>query len=142
MIERYFDGLIPAPEVVEGPEEELLATIAKASESADRLVLELKVTEALGAVWDIVRHANRYLVEREPWKLARDEAHRALVAGILNTTAEAVRALAVLLVPAMPERMTELWSRLGYEGSPNLDAAPVSGHRVRGGDPLFPRLES
>ena len=48
---------------------------------------------------------------------------------------------AVLLSPVMPDSMAELWSRLGYEGEPRLDAPPVRGNRVRVGESLFPRLE-
>jgi methionyl-tRNA synthetase len=141
MVERYCGGVVPASEVVEGPEEALLATIASAAPEADALIADLKVTDAIARIWEIVRHANRYLVEREPWKLAKDEANAPLVAGVLNTTTQTLASLAALLSPAMPPAMTELWARLGYEGEPRLDAAPVAGNRVRVGEALFPRLE-
>jgi methionyl-tRNA synthetase len=141
MIDRYCEGVVPTPSVSEAPEEKLRATIAGAGPAADALVGDLKVTEAVGEVWQIVRHANRYLVEREPWKLARDDANRPLVAGVLAVTAEALAALAVLLSPVMPDACRDLWTRLGYEGEPHLDPPSPAGNRIRTGESLFPRIE-
>ena len=142
MIERYFDGTVPEPQVIEAPEHALRSTVAEAAEAADGLVSDFKVTEALAQIWEIVRHANRYLVEREPWKLARDETNRPTVAGVLHTVAVALTVTAALLSPAMPVAMAELWSRLGLAGAPTLDRPDVTGRRVRSGDALFPRLET
>ena len=57
---------------------------------------------ALGAVWEIVDAANHYLVEKEPWKLAKDETRRDELASVLYAVAETLRILAVLISPIMP----------------------------------------
>lgn len=142
LIAQNFDGVVPAPERSEAPEEALRATIAKARSSADALMADLKVTEALAEVWEIIRHANRYLVEREPWKLAGDPANRPMVAGVLSVTVEALAALAALLSPVMPPAMRELWDRLGYLGEPVVDPPSPAGNTLRTGGPLFPRIEA
>ncbi len=141
MVGRYFDGTVPAPEVLEEPEEALLETARGADAESDAHISAFRINEGLGRVWEIVRHANRYLVEREPWKLAKDDANRPLVAGTLNTATEALKEACVLLWPAIPVAAEELWSRLGYEGRPALGAEPVTGHELRKGEALFPRLE-
>jgi methionyl-tRNA synthetase len=138
MIERYCGGVVPSTE----PEANLQATIDEARNKADALVGDLKVTDAVGAIWEIVRHANRYLVEREPWKLAKDEANRDTVAAVLRATVDALVALAALLSPVMPSAMADLWSRLGYDGAPRLDPPSPEGNTVRIGEALFPRLEA
>jgi methionyl-tRNA synthetase len=142
MVERYFMGIVPGAEVSEEPEDALRATISAAAPAADALMRDLKVTEAVAEGWEIVRHANRYLVEREPWKLAKDEASLPVVAGVLNVAVEALAALAALLSPVMPPAMLELWERLGYEGDPQLDAPSPEGNRVRTAEALFPRMEA
>ncbi len=142
MIERYFDGVVPGPEMSEGPEDALRATVSAAGPSADALISDLRVTEGLAEVWEIVRHANRYLVEREPWKLVRDEANKPLVAGVLHVATDALGRLAALLSPVMPIACRELWRRLGYDGEPRLDPPPPTGNRVVVGEALFPRLEA
>jgi methionyl-tRNA synthetase len=154
MIERYFGGVIPGagnaeeaesvggPAEAQTPERELLDIVERAKTKSDDFVRDLDITSALGEVWEIIRHANRYLVERAPWKLAKDESQMPLVGAVLNATAQALAALAALLSPAMPGTGAELWSRLGLQGSPALDAPSVEGNRVRVGEALFPRLES
>jgi methionyl-tRNA synthetase len=142
MIQRYFDGVVPPLEIREGPEDALLGTVEGADADADALVAVFKLNDAIARVWEIVRHANRYLVEREPWKLAKDEANRPLVGSVLNVTAQALVKLAALLEPVMPLATRELWSRLGYDGQPRLDAPAPDGNRVRVGEALFPRLEA
>jgi methionyl-tRNA synthetase len=141
MIERYCGGVVPAPAVVELPEQGLLDIAAKAGLTADALIADLKVTEAFNEIWEIVRHANRYLVEREPWKLSKDDANAPLVAGVLHTTATALATVTALLSPVMPASMAELWSRLGYEGEPRIDAPSPEGNRIHVGESLFPRLD-
>jgi methionyl-tRNA synthetase len=64
-----------------------------------------------------------------------------LVGSVLNTVASALASLAALTWPAIPGAAQELWSRLGLPGEPSLQAPPLEGLRVRGGDSLFPRLE-
>ncbi|HYZ91101.1 MAG TPA: methionine--tRNA ligase [Actinomycetota bacterium] len=142
MIERYFGGVVPDASISEGAEDALLATISGAGSSADSLVADLRVPDAVSEIWEIVRHANRYLVEREPWKLARDEANLPLVGSVLHVAAEALANVAALLAPVMPIAMRELWGRLGYEGEPRVDPPAPAGNRVTPGDALFPRLEA
>ncbi len=142
MIERYCDGVVPQPEISEAPEDALRSKAASAGAEADALVERPQSQRCDRPVWEIVRHANRYLVEREPWKLAKDEDNKPLVAGVLAVTAEALTVLAALLSPVMPVAMKELWSRLGFEGDPKLEAGSPSGNRVRVGDSLFPRIEA
>lgn len=142
LLGQNFGGTIPSAEVVEEPERALQETVSRARPRADELMQELDVTGAVAEIWEIVRHANRYLVEREPWKLARDQSNRPLVAGVLGTTANAVTTVAALLSPVMPGAMRELWSRFGYDGEPRLDSPSPSGNATRTGPPLFPRLEA
>jgi methionyl-tRNA synthetase len=142
MVQRYHDGVVPAAGVVEGPEEALLAVADGAGAEADAFVADLRVPDAIARIWEIVRHANRYLVEREPWKLAKDEANAPLVAGVLHTTARALATVSALLSPVMPHAMQDLWTRLGYAGDPVLDAPAPEGNRITVGEALFPRLET
>jgi methionyl-tRNA synthetase len=141
MIERYFNGVVPAAQIVESAESSMRTTVSGAGPKADALMNDLRVTEAVGEVWEIVRHANRYLVEREPWKLARDDANLPLVGSVLHVTTEALASLAALLSPVMPSAMHELWRRLGFDGEPRVDAPAPGGNRVTMGEALFPRLE-
>lgn len=148
MLASSFEGRVPEPEV-EGAEDDLPGVIADAARRYDEHMLAVRLHEGLAAVWEIVDRANGYLVEREPWKLARDGARRGELASVLYAAAETLRVLAVLISPIMPGAAERLWEQLGiaeplaHQRVP--DAVAWGGLRpgtvtTRGG-PLFPRLD-
>jgi len=101
-------------------------------------------------VWAIVDRANAYLVEKEPWKLAKDPADADELAGVLYASAETLRIVAVLIQPLMPAAGQRLWEQLGLRGAvvdQRLPGAVVWGGLPVGtathkGDALFPRLDT
>ncbi len=145
MIEKYFDGVIPAPVGKEDVDDELinlaLETPKKVSESIDAL----KLPEALENVFELVRRANKYIDETTPWILAKDEDKKERLGTVLYNLAEALRFTSVLLSPFLPttsEKINEQlavtatdWNSLeGFDGT-----AP--GTNVKKGDSLFPRID-
>jgi methionyl-tRNA synthetase len=151
MLGSYFDGAVPEPSVV-GAEADLPAVISAATSRYDSHMLGVALSPALGAVWEIVARANGYLVEKEPWKLAKDEANRDELASVLYAAAETLRVLAVLIFPIMPSAADRLWTQLALDTTDPLDQKrlpqatewgqlPV-GTKTHKGDSLFPRLES
>src|SRR5438094_7028426 len=70
--------------------------------------------EALEATWRLIHETNAYLEENEPWKADPGPA----VDAVMGDALEALRIVAVLAWPAMPSTTTEVWRRLGLEGSP------------------------
>ena len=149
MLAASFDGVLPEPEIG-GVEDDLPALTADAARRYDEHMAELALTKALAAVWEIVGRANGYLVERQPWTLAKDEARRAELAGILYASAETLRILAILIAPIMPGAATRLWEQLGIEEPLEAQRLPEAaawgglrpGTKTVKGDALFPRLDS
>ena len=154
MLASYFDGLVPEP----GPDTEMLrdtasdlpAVVEEAGRSFDAHMLEVRLTAGVGDVWDVVARANRYLVEKEPWKLAKDPERREELAGILYASAELLRILAILIQPIMPSAAQRLWDQLGIGGDVENRRVPADlawgglapGTRTIKGESLFPRLET
>jgi methionyl-tRNA synthetase len=149
MLGSYFDGAVPEPGATKA-EDDLPRVIEDAVRRYDEHMSALALSQALTAVWDVVGRANRYLVEREPWKVAGDEARRDELAGILYAAAETLRILAILIRPIMPGAASRLWGQLGLErpledqrlpGDVGWGRLPI-GTKTTKGDPLFPRLDS
>jgi methionyl-tRNA synthetase len=150
MLGSYFDGAVPDPgadgRAAAGSLPEVAGQVAARSDAA---VSEVAVTSAVAAVWDLVAEANRYLVEKAPWAMAKDEARREELAAVLYASAEVLRILAVLVSPAMPRAAQRLWEQLGIAeplSGQRLPAAAGWGGLVPGtattkGEALFPRLE-
>jgi methionyl-tRNA synthetase len=58
---------------------------------------------------------NGYVSEQQPWKVAKDPDVKARLATILYTSAEVLRAVAILHNPPMPRTAAMLWTLLGAE---------------------------
>jgi len=149
MLAAYFEGRVPEP-AVEGAEADLPEVIAEAVRRYDEHLLAVRLHDGLGAVWDIVGRANHYLVEKEPWKVAKDEGRRDELGAIVYAAAETLRILAVLIQPIMPGAAERLWEQLGVGeplGHQHVPQAAAWGLLAPGtvttkGGALFPRLES
>ena len=147
MIEKYCDGVIPAP----AAGGELATLLLTTVETADKAMCALDFQSGILAIMDFCKRINLYVTETEPWVLAKDESNRSKLNEVLYNTAEGVRALAVLLHPVMPETCEKLWESLGANSLGTLadqrisDAAKwgtlPAGSKVTKGSVLFPRLE-
>jgi methionyl-tRNA synthetase len=149
MLASNYDGEVPEPKT-EDAASDLPPVIADAVARYDAHMLAVHLTAGLAAVWEIVARANQYLVEKEPWKLAKDEANRDELAGVLYASAETLRILAILIQPIMPSAAQRLWDQLGIEGTVDEQRIPAdvvwgrleSGTKTTKGESLFPRLET
>jgi len=147
MIRQYADGAIPDGQ----PGSQALADVASETiRNALTAFENLEFSRGLEAVWGMLSAADKYLVERAPWTLARsqDAAARIQLAETLYTAAEILRVAAVLLAPAVPSSATTLWRQLGM--SSDLEqmrwdelawGGLQPGRRIGEIQPLFPRVD-
>ncbi len=149
MLASNYEGVVPVP-LVEGSASDLPEVVADAVRRYDEHMLAVRLQPALSAVWDIVARVNQYLVERAPWKLAKDPERADELAGVLYASAEALRILAVLIQPVMPGAAERLWEQLGLSDDPlGAQTLPAStawgrlapGTLTRKGGGLFPRVD-
>jgi methionyl-tRNA synthetase len=149
MLASNYDGVVPKPAAA-GAEGDLPTVTAAAARQADEHMLAIDLQKAVAAVWTIVDRANAYLVEKEPWKLAKDPANADELAGVLYASAEALRIVAVLIQPLMPDAGQRLWEQLGLSGEVAAQRLPdaavwgglPAGTATHKGDALFPRLDA
>jgi methionyl-tRNA synthetase len=111
MIERYRDGVVPAVDVDPALARDFDGLVEEVSELLDRA----EITQALDRIWQRVRRLNRYVEERAPWQLAKDDANAEQLDVTLRSLAEGIRALTVLLHPYIPETAGKLLAALGDE---------------------------
>jgi methionyl-tRNA synthetase len=91
-----------------------------------------------------VRGVNQYIVKREPWKLAKNVADRPMLETTLYHSADALRVIAALVDPVMPEAAERIRRMLGVQQEQwtNLGANTLrAGTRLGAIEPLFPRIE-
>jgi len=144
MIDRYCDGRVPEPQ-----RNQVNGTILR--EQSQVLVARtlgqvqgLRLNQALANVMEGVNRINGYLEQAKPWSLARQKGRQAEIDVALYTAAEALRLVSILLWPVMPERIAELWRRLGWQPPETLRdglqwGGLQPGAKVIPGAPLFPK---
>jgi methionyl-tRNA synthetase len=142
------DGVLPAAtDAVEPIDRDLRARVealpGQLAAAYDRLDLQQC---ALLPV-ELARAANGFIDATAPFKLAKDPTKTARVDAILNLAAQATHCALSALLPVLPEKAAAGLQQLGVD----VGAGPVSGrpcdplppgHKVRQGQPLFPKVES
>ena len=152
MINRYYDGVVPAPAEYSADDLKVQAIAKAAADNADAAIQKLAIHEAIASIWTIVDELNGYITIQEPWVLAKKDETRERLGTVLYTAAEGLRSLAVLLSPVIPEATAKLWTALGAPaglGSLTDQVIVDAGHwgqlavgsRLGSLDPLFPRIE-
>ena len=145
MIEKYFDGIIPAPTAKEDIDNELITLALETPIKVIKAIDNLRIPEALEYTFDLIGRANKYIDETTPWILAKDEEKKERLGTVLYNLAEALRFASVLLssfLPSTSEKINEQlnitttnWdSLLGFDGT-------TPGTEVKKGEALFPRID-
>jgi methionyl-tRNA synthetase len=149
MIGRYFGGVVPEPPAQTGDREADVRRVAAAAGQAAAAGLESwDFDGALDGAWQIVRRANQYIDESEPWKLAKDPQRKGDLAAVLYHAAESLRLLAIYLNPFIPGASAKMQAQLGLPPLENgawRDATAwgglPTGTQLEKPQPIFPRIE-
>jgi methionyl-tRNA synthetase len=140
MIARYRDGQVPDVD----PDPALASDFEGVVGEVTDLLDNAEITQALERIWQRVRRLNRYVEERAPWQLAKDDANAAELDQTLRSLAEGLRAVTVLLWPYIPETAEKLLAALGAPEK-SLETAHYGrgsgGATVEKVPPLFPKPE-
>lgn len=116
MSNQYFGGIMENRHTANEEEaaidrdlqETVLAAVTKAEEKMD----QLRVADAITAIFEIFRRSNKYIDETTPWTLAKDEAKKDRLATVLYHLAEAITIGASLLESFMPETSAKILAQL------------------------------
>lgn len=141
MINRYYNGEVPAPGPELPPDAEIRGLATRMFEDIDRDLASLQFVSAVESVRAVVSRANRYVEESAPWKLARDDRGR--LGTVLYTLADAERLVALALWPFMPSTSNRMLAQLGVVVLTSRSWGELTpGTRVtEQPTPLFPRIE-
>ncbi|MEZ4735617.1 MAG: methionine--tRNA ligase [Caldilineaceae bacterium] len=127
MIERYTGGKIPAPGTLTPLEQEVIALAKTTDAELHQAMAEFAFHRALGAIWTLVAATNKYIVQVEPWGLAKqvkeadDPTAQERLATSLYVMAETLRLIAHALAPFLPETAAAIAQQLGAPLTPEVD---------------------
>ncbi|MBU0531023.1 methionine--tRNA ligase [Patescibacteria group bacterium] len=141
MTEKYFDGKVP---------EKADGFLAGAWPSYHEAMRTLRFHDAIEITWSIVRQANQFVEQQQPWQLAKLKEDK-MLADTIYILLETLRHLAWMIYPFMPLTAEKIFTQLGLdppqEFKESFEYAWVWGELTPGGtivkgDPLFPRIEN
>ena len=125
MLQKYCHGRIPDVGAEESSDAELRRTAENMLVEYQASMSEFQFHKGLRAVWELVSHANKYIVANEPWALAKEESSAARLGTVLYNLAESLRLLALVISPVMPDTAAKMARGLGFDGSePEISLLP------------------
>ncbi len=152
MAQRYRAGVLrPGGAAADAPEIEHLKAVS--ASAVDRYVEAMEAClphAALEALWLIVTAANALVDSSAPFKLAKlteDVAAQARLDAVLYALAEALRIVALLIAPVLPESSAAMLGQLGVTVADGDQVTAcewgglAEGHQLQAPVPVFPRLE-
>ena len=113
LINRLFEGKIPAAQNVSAAEQEIAKAAQTVSQKVPQLIGDLRVHEAIEETIQYVRRVNKFLEAQAPWKVAKENL--AAAGSIIYTATEALRISALLLEPVMPSKIKTVLNILSSE---------------------------
>ncbi|QTN01244.1 methionine--tRNA ligase [Sediminibacillus dalangtanensis] len=150
MIDKYFDGVLPAYKAGEDQFDVQLENLAvETVERVEEAMENMEFSVALSTIWQFISRTNKYIDETQPWILAKDEAKKQRLGNVMAHLAESLRKASVLLRPFLTETPDRIFSQLGIKeqalkewDSLKQDGLIPAGTKVQKQDPIFPRLDA
>ncbi len=147
MIEKYFDGTLPAGREYDELDNDLVALCEGLTEKTEKYMDDLSIPQALAEIFKVVQRANKYIDETQPWVLAKDESRKARLATVLYNLVEALRFVNTLLQAYLPNTTPKISAQLGFTAEDlTYETLAKFGWlknvTVKKGDVIFPRIDA
>ena len=146
MIDKYFDGKIPAPGTGADEDFELTKLAMETPGKVDAQMDAWHIPDALAEIFALVGACNKYIDVTAPWVLAKTDEGRVRLQSVLYNLAECLRIVAVLLTPFLTSTPARMFDQLGTRPqSRSIEAVGWGGTEpgtgVHKGEALFPRID-
>jgi methionyl-tRNA synthetase len=142
MIEKYFANSFQDSVLYTEKENALRDRYVELEKAVLDLFDQYQFNRGLESIFEYINHLNRYIVEAQPWNLAKDKKNLPRLAAVLKTLARAILSVNTLLSPVLPvtaARVRAIFNAadpgLGWKDLPEAFA-------INPGEQLFPRVDS
>ncbi len=148
MLIKYYGGSIPSSSRARKSGDGVFReTVKELDEKVEEAFGVLDYQRALVEIWELIRRANKYIEDKAPWKLYKENKEE--LDFIMYNLSEVLRIILIALAPFIPESAQKAWSLLGYKDeiqSHSYKEVSCWGklsfnQKVDKGEPLFPRVE-
>jgi methionyl-tRNA synthetase len=145
MIQKNLEGVVPQPEAFMAEDEALFAACDQMIAELRRAMDRQQFHAGLEAIMGLGSKANLYIDQMEPWKLKKTDPDR--MATVLYTLTEAIRHLALALLPYIPGSASRMLDQLAIPEGARHYGCVGAAHRLTPGTALpapegvFPRYQ-
>ena len=140
---RNFDGSVPVPGELDSRSQEMITHASDTLNTVDKLISNCHFKEAIRAAMSLAHEANRYLDEKSPWKIIKQDKQAAATA--LYVAISVLSVLKTVLYPFLPFSSQKLHEFLGFKGSVENDGwqphLPQPRQKLLPPQPLFSKLD-
>jgi methionyl-tRNA synthetase len=146
---KFSEGKTPAFGAKLQLEEELIKTFEREIGNTKDAWNDIAPHRALEATWALSSAANKYVDDAAPWNLAK-HGETARLGTVLASLLEVLRALSVMIWPAMPKKSDEMRAQLalpkvapkiGEDVFPRKFTPRAAGEALAPAGPLFPTFD-
>jgi methionyl-tRNA synthetase len=146
MIKKYCGGVVPAATTRDEIDDELIGLATSTADRVSEKMDQFQFNMALEEIWILIRRANKYIDEKTPWVLAKDEARKDELDTVMRNLAECLRIVSILIIPFMHTTSDRMRDQLGLSEVPavwedSFEFYQMEGAQTHKGDQLFPRLD-
>lgn len=141
-IKMTFDGSVPKTSVYDDDDFAIVNRISGIAELVGTSISNNETEKALKEILDFSTSLNRYFQKKKPWE------ERLTAQNTLYISANAVRSLAILLDPFIPNSAEKIWDQLDLAGNvhtQNWNSASQmnikANHKIGEIKPLFKKIE-
>jgi len=140
---RNFDGCVPQAGKFDSQSQALLNRAEDTLNIMDGLLYRCHFREAMRSAMSLAQETNRYLDEKSPWKVIKED--RQAAATSLYVALCVISCLRTMLYPFLPFSSQKLHELLGFQGSVEADGwqphFPPAGQKLLTPQPLFAKLD-
>lgn len=142
---KYFDGIVLEPSCKEEIDSDLIKSTSYLYKIVDEKMDELHISEAIDAIFDVLRKCNKYIDDTTPWILAKDETKKDRLATVLYNLLESIRICAILLSPFMPTSVDKILHQLNtkvtsYDSCKKFGQIEIN-NQLNKPEPIFLRID-
>ncbi len=143
LTQKYFDGIVPDADTFDEEAKTVFEEMAAFPQKISSSIERYRFREALSELMNLARLGNKYLTDKEPWKVFKTNPDK--VKEILNVSLQIVANLSVISVPFLPFTARKLQDMINLKGLKWADAGRSNllkaGRQINKVEFLFEKIE-
>lgn len=141
MTQKYFNRQFNSQAVYTDIEADIKDRYLKLEKEVIEFYDSFQFNRGLEKIFEYIDGLNKYIVESQPWNLAKEEDKTGIVAGVLKTLIRAILSVNTLLSPVIPESAEKIKEIFNYD-EPGLGwKDPGETFHINKVEQLFPRVD-